>query len=296
MTLRRKNVLVIGASGFIGNAIYTYLRNHCESDCRVTGTSYTSSLGGLDRLDITSPADLERFITRQVPDFIIFAAGDKNVPECEADYDHAYALNTQPVISLVSIISRHMLPTKLVYISTDYVFDGKDGQYRDDDAPNPTTNYGKTKFLAEKALLSSAASSIIVRTGAVMGKGGVFFDWLINQMRTEKSIVLYDNVFFSPTPLTFLSEMIATIVRKSESLDKKILHVVGEKRLNRHEFALLVNATLDADITILAEKNPGTGTTFQHDLSMVPSDLINTWRKRTFEDYLRDEVLHADVR
>lgn len=291
MTERKKSVLIIGASGFIGAALFRHLKGKCCGDFRVTGTAYSSRKEGLAPLDITKPADLEQLILHDVPDFIIIAAGNKNVPACETDYERAFALNTLPVISLISIITRHRLPTRLIYISTDYVFNGNSGMYRDTDPPDPSTGYGKTKFLAEQALLSSAIGFTIVRTGAVMGRGGIFFDWLLRQMETRESIAIFDNIFFSPTPLAFLSDMVETAIRQNERVNRKILHVVGEKRLSRYAFAQMVQAVLNADVTIRPEKNTGAGSTFQHDLSMVPSDVINTWRKRTFEEYLRDEIL-----
>ena len=287
----KKRLLVIGASGFLGKAFYRYFQQNLSGEFHITGTYYSSaSSENLEKLDITSFAGLEEYISRSVPDFIVLAAGDKNVQECEADYSRAYTLNTQPVESLITILSCHKLPTRLVYLSTDYVFDGKTGQYKDTDAPNPSTNYGKTKFLAEQALLKSAIDFKIIRTAAVMGKGGNFFDWLIQKLTSEKSVSMYDNVFFSPTPLTFLAEMVAGTLENYDHISQKIIHIVGEKRCNRYEFALRVKSYLQSDIAICADQNRDVSTLFQHDLSMVPSDIINTWRKRDFEDYLKDEI------
>jgi dTDP-4-dehydrorhamnose reductase len=296
MNPSKKRILVIGASGYLGQALYRYFQQNLSEKYQITGT-YCSSMSSnnLDKLDITSFEDLEKLLTRSVPDFIVLAAGEKNVQACEADYSRAYALNTQPVESLISIISHHKLRTRLIYFSTDYVFDGKTGQYRDTDTPNPSTNYGKTKVLAEQALLNSDIDFKILRTAAVMGEGGNFFDWLIQKLTSEKSVSMYDNVFFSPTPLTFLAEMIAATLENYDHVSQKILHVVGEKRFNRYQFALLAKSYLKSDISICADQNRETGTLFQHDLSMVPSDIINTWRKRNFEDYLKDEIQHAAV-
>jgi len=296
MTSPKKSILVIGASGYLGQALYRYFQLNLSEKYQITGTYCSStSSNNLEKLDITSFEELEESLIRSAPDFILLAAGNKNVQACEADYSRGYALNTQPVESLIAILSHHNLRTRLIYLSTDYVFDGKTGQYRDTDTPNPTTNYGKTKFLAEQALLNSDIDFKILRTAAVMGKGGIFFDWLIHKLTCEKSVSMYDNVFFSPTPLTFLTEMVATILENYNPVSQKILHVVGEKRFNRYQFALLAKSYLKSDITISADQNRETGTLFQHDLSMVPSDIINTWRKKNFEDYLKDEIQHATV-
>lgn len=296
MTPPEKGILVIGASGYLGQAIFRYFQQNFSGKYLVTGTYYSgNSHENLEKLDISSFRELEEVLTRLVPDFIILAAGDKNVRGCENDYFRAYDLNTRPVESMISIISRHGLPSRVIYLSTDYVFDGKTGQYKDSDTPNPTTNYGKTKYLAEQALFHSDLRFKIIRTAAVMGKCGTFFDWLIQKIKNENEVSMYDNVFFSPTPQPFLVEMMGRVIENFDDIPQQILHIVGEKRMSRYQFALMVNSFLKANVMICAEKNLDRSTLFQPDLSMVPSDIINTWRKRDFEDYLKDEILHAAV-
>jgi dTDP-4-dehydrorhamnose reductase len=296
MTSPKKSILIIGASGYLGQALYRYFQQTFSGKYLVTGTYYSGlPPGNLEKLDITSFGELEEVLVRLAPDFIVLAVGDKNVQGCEDDYSRAYDLNTRPVESIISIISRYGLSSRLIYLSTDYVFDGKTGQYQDSDTPNPTTNYGKTKYLAEQALIKSGVRFKIVRTAAVMGKGGTFFGWLIQKLKNEKQVSMYDNVFFSPTPLQFLVEMIGATLENYESIPQNILHIVGEKRISRYQFALLVSSILKSDVRIYAEKNLDRSMLFQPDLSMVPSDIINTWRKRDFEDYLKDEILHAAV-
>jgi dTDP-4-dehydrorhamnose reductase len=296
MTPSKKRILIIGASGFLGHAIFRYLQQDLSGHYEVTGTYCSSSPAHfLKKLDITSYAELERYLMETSPDFILLAAGNKNVQECEADYSRAYALNTQPVESIISIISRHKLSSRLLYFSTDYVFNGKTGQYRDTDLPSPSTNYGKTKYLAEQALLNSAIDYKIIRTAAVMGRGGIFFDWLIDKICNENDVSMFDNVFFSPTPVTFFSGMVARCVADYDDVPQKILHIVGETRLNRYQFAILVKNILHSGVRIHADTNKDTSSLFQHDLSMVPSDIINMWREKNFENYLRDEILNASV-
>jgi dTDP-4-dehydrorhamnose reductase len=296
MTPLKKRILIIGASGFLGQGIYLYLQKNLCEHYQITGT-YCSSTSAhtLEKLDITSFRALEQYLVDTPPDFILLAAGNKNVQECEENFSRAYTLNTQPVEFIISIISQQKLPARLLYLSTDYVFNGRTGQYRDTDLPCPSTNYGKTKYLAEQALLNSNIDYKIIRTAAVMGKGGIFFDWLIDKICNEKEISMYDNVLFSPTPLTFLAEMIARCVENYDHIPQKIIHIVGENRFNRYQFAILVKNILHSDVQIHADKNQDTSTLFQHDLSMIPSDIINTWREKNFENYLKDEILNASV-
>ncbi len=290
----KKTILIIGASGFVGQALYKYLNQNFLEKYQITGTYYSASYADiLQKLDITSHEDLEKVILEIKPDYILLVAGNKNVQDCEDDFSRAYALNTKPVESLITIISQLKLSTRLIYLSTDYVFDGESGNYKDIDEPNPITNYGKTKFMSEQLLLHSDIDFKIIRTAALIGKGGIFFDWLINKLDHEKNVAMYDNVFFSPTPLTFFTEMVTFIIENYDLIPQKILHVVGEKRLNRYQFAKIVKNILQSEVTIYAEKNQNINNIFQHDLSLIPSNIINIRRKRNFEDYLSDEVMHV---
>lgn len=290
----KKRILIIGASGFIGRSVYRYLKKNLHDKFEITGTYCSSkSPNDLERLDITSFEDLENFLLQYVPDFVLLLAGTKNVQECEDNYSSALILNTQPSISLINIISNHKLHTRVIFFSTDYIFDGKRGGYKETDLPNPQTNYGKTKFLAEKAFLDSNINYKIIRTAAVMGKGGTFFDWLLTTMQKEREIVMYNNIFFTPTPLGLLNESIASIIKYYDKIDQKILHIVGERKLSRYQFALMVKKYLNSECSIIAEEKIDNNLLFQNDLSLIPSDIINNWKMKSFEEYLKDEIQHA---
>jgi len=292
--LPKKNIVIIGASGFIGGSLYRNLKKNLCKDYTVRGTYHSSHTAtGLVRLDITQFSELECFLSDISPDFILLAAGNKNLQQCEDDITRAYALNTQPVKSIINIVNKYQLSSRLLFFSTDYVFDGKYGNYRDTDIPNPTTNYGRTKYMAEELLLNSSINYKIIRTAAVMGRGGVFFDWILDTMIRGKQLSMYQNSHFSPTPMTFLNEVILKIIINYDQISQRILHIVGEKRMNRYQFAVLVKKFLTSEITITPENNQDTSALFQYDLSLIPSTIINAWREKDFEDYLKDEILNA---
>jgi len=292
----KKSIVFIGASGFIGGALYRSFKKNLSADFKITGTYCSSHTAtDIEKLDIMQFSDLERFLIKVKPDFIVLTAGNKDVRQCEEDFSRVYALNTRPVESIITIITRHRLLTRVLYFSTDYVFDGKKGYYSDCDIPNPTTNYGKTKYLSEQLLLSSGLDFKIIRTAAVMGRGGIFFNWILDTIMSEKPVSMYENIFFSPTPLAFLTNIVERIINSYDQIPQKILHVAGEKRMSRYHFAILVKDSLKSDVTIRPEKNLDTSLLFQYDLSLVSSDIINKWREKKFEDYLEDEILNAPV-
>ena len=280
-----QNVIVLGASGFIGGRIYATLGKRYN----VIGTRHSTDNEELDIVDVTDQLALKEYLTTNPADIIINATGEKDVGFCEKNCKSALMINTHPVISLSEIITGINPDCKLIHISTDYVFPGTNGPYRDTSTPAPTTVYGITKYLAELALAQSGCNYTIIRTGAVMGKGGTFFDWIINELMNEDTIRLYDNTFFTPTPLQFLADMTEYVVRRQDMFNRVTLNVSGGERMTRYTFGLLLRDMIPgAKAQILPD--PLTDNRIPHDLSLVPS---TPNKNKRFIEYLTDEVNNA---
>lgn len=285
-------IAIIGASGFIGYGLYRYLLYF--GNFKVKGT-YCSSKKDYNfvRVDITNKNNLQNYLIKENPDFILWIAGNKNIKECEVDYNFAYNINTKPIEHLIDIINRNykIIKPKILFFSTDYVFKGDRGNFKDNDRPNPMTNYGKTKLLAENILKKSLLDYKTIRTAAVMGKGGVFFDWLCKVINEEKEIGIYSNTFFSPTPIEFLNENIKNIIINYEKVESKIIHIVGEKRLNRYEFAIkLAKLIKKDDVKFYPQEANTESSSFLRDLSLIQSNIIKRNQLNNFWVYIEKEV------
>jgi dTDP-4-dehydrorhamnose reductase len=200
-----------------------------------------------------------------------------------------------PVEYVVDIIESNKLHTKLIFMSSDYVFDGSKGNYKDDDIPNPNTNYGITKFLAEQLLLQSKISHKIVRSSAVVGKGGTFYNWIIEQFNNCQ-VELFSNVYFTPTPASFLCEVLYRLIIDFDSIDKNILHIVGEKKMSRYEFGVMVyefyknKLNMKKNVKLVPKELQLEHTFFRRDLSMIQSTFVRRYQNRKFEDYIKEEI------
>ena len=203
-------VAIIGASGLLGNNIFRTLE---ATGVDTVGTSFSQISSGLVRLDATDSYAVSEFLNKEHPDLVVLAAGTKDINSCEKNWSMAEKLNVVPVRNIVSHLSENQRSCRLVLISTDYVFEGITGNYRDTDLPNPRTNYGRSKFMAETLMLSSRLPCKVVRTAAVMGRGSRFFDWLMEQFEQSSRIEAYDNVRFSPYSLGFVQPRNAPIDR-----------------------------------------------------------------------------------
>ncbi|NOT77555.1 MAG: sugar nucleotide-binding protein [Bacteriovoracaceae bacterium] len=260
-------VLVLGASGFIGNYLYD---SFLQDGVVVDGTYFTRKIKPeYIQLDLTNMTEVSSFFKERTYDFIILAAANKNVKQCEDSYDIAYKLNVLPVEHLLNSLGPSSSST-IIFMSSDYVFDGTKGNYSETSDTNPQTNYGKTKLLAEELLLKNASNSFIVRTSAVMGKGGVFFDWLVGEIRNTENVTMFDNIFFTPTPISYLASMLKKLCSSNNELkNTRVLHVVGGRKFSRYEFAKYIKELIpSSSCEVIAEKAQESQF-MQKDLSMV---------------------------
>jgi dTDP-4-dehydrorhamnose reductase len=155
-------ILITGAAGQLGHDLLRILET--TKDYKVIAT-------GRHNLDITDYAKVKGFISDARPDIIIHAAAFTTVDQCEIQRDLAFKVNALGARNVASS-ARH-IGAKLVYISTDYVFDGtKEGPYREFDTPNPLNVYGQSKLLGEQFVKEQTSRFFIIRTAWLYGIEG----------------------------------------------------------------------------------------------------------------------------
>ena len=271
-----KSISVIGASGFIGGHLYNYTKSTMSSQCEVYGTYYHhKSNDKFDFVDITDFESISGYLEAKKPAYLLLLSGDKNVKHCEGDYDQTYKLNVGPIKTMVKIINKKKLNTRIIFFSSDYVFNGQKGGYLDKDELNPITIYGKTKKLAEEFLATAGVPHIIVRPTAVIGKGGTFWEWLLSAIKNDKTVTLFNNTYFTPTPINLLCESIVCIIDNFDDIEGEILHIVGDKKYSRYELGVLVSDLLGVNSSkIQPEVADFKHSLFQKDLSMIASRFI----------------------
>jgi dTDP-4-dehydrorhamnose reductase len=291
-----RSISIIGASGFIGRRMYDYLGKHWEGRVQLSGTCFSHQVDPrFHSLDITDREALRFYLVENRFDLVVFLAGIKDIKRCESDPALAARLNVHPMGDLIEIISSSKLPTGVMYLSTDYVFDGRRGSYSDRDMPAPRTVYGATKLSAERMLAGSAVRHAIIRSAAVMGRGGVFYDWLVRQLRTPQDLRLFADVHFSPTPIRLLNEVFCSLIDDETETKGGIIHVVGERRLCRFDFGVILSGLITGACARLVAEYTKDGELFQKDLSMVQSDIVKRKQRVVFEEYLREEAADDQI-
>ncbi|MDH3312844.1 MAG: dTDP-4-dehydrorhamnose reductase [Nitrosopumilus sp.] len=240
--------LVTGSAGLIGSQVIKdlTLENHEVYSCYHNNKPIC---GNPLQLDLTNQDKIIKTIQEIKPDSIIHLAAMTNVDLCETQQELAHLINVKSTEILAKQAAK--LDTFFVYVSTDYVFDGKKGKYSEDDSTNPLGYYGKSKLKAEKVLNKLASNWCIARTSTPFGTHSnkkSFPIWIKENLEAKKEIPVLIDQFTSPTYVPNLSKMLIEIAKRKIS---EIIHTAGASRISRYELAILVSEKLHLDKELL---------------------------------------------
>ena len=224
--------LVVGASGFIGNALWNA---HRPKAC--IGTYCTYPLLNLCQLDITDGDAVQGLIDKIRPKTIYHPAALPNVDWCETNRSACWDVNVNGTKNLVAAARR--AKSKLVFFSTDYIFDGREGPYGETDEPNPINVYGESKLAAERIISESLDDYLIVRVTVVYGiekKGKNFIAHLLRSLKENQPVMAPKDQRGTPT---YVENLVDSILALVELDQRGTFNVTGGQLLDRYEFAVL---------------------------------------------------------
>lgn len=230
-------VLVTGANGQLGYDVVKELEKQ-NIEC------YGSTRKDFDIIDFKTT---ENFITNYMPDAIIHCAAYTAVDKAEDEPELCYKVNYEATKNIVEICKE--INAKLLYISTDYVFDGtKDGFYEVDDETNPINIYGKSKLLGEKAVQKILKKYFIVRISWVFGEhGNNFVKTMLRLGKEHKEINVVSDQCGSPTYTADLAKLLVEMI-KTEKYG--IYHATNEGVCSWAEFAEEIFKIANMDIKV----------------------------------------------
>ena len=235
-----KKILLIGANGLVGQKTAEIFSHETNHELFLTDLGPKSEDPGkynYFRLDITHKEEVKQAAKEFLPDVIINTAAYTNVDGCETERELSWRVNVDAVKNL--IIAARLNSSKLIHISTDYVFDGKTGNYDENSKPNPRSFYGKSKLASENAVIASGINYGLIRTMIIYGTGKNlklnFALWLIDMLRKNQMVTIVDDQFGQPT----ISDDVAlAILRIVERNCTGLYHVCGSEYMSRYEFAV----------------------------------------------------------
>jgi S-adenosylmethionine synthetase len=158
-----KRIIVTGGTGLLGRAVY---QEFSRTD-RVEGWGWQRADGHHKKIDIRNRAEVEAAFDALSPHAVIHCAANRSPDDCEKHPETAEELNIAPTAHLARVAEKY--GTKMIYISTDYVFDGTAPPYEEDDRPNPLNIYGESKFRGEQEVAQALSDYVILRVSVLYG-------------------------------------------------------------------------------------------------------------------------------
>lgn len=230
--------LITGAGGQLG------------TDLRRCFAGAGHEVAGLDRaaLDVTDPAAVREAVAHHRPDVVLHGAAFTKVDACETEVEHAWAVNTTGTWHLARAAAD--AGAAVVYLSSDYVFDGTLGRpYTEFDPVAPASVYGRTKEAGEQKVRASLDQHYIVRTSWVHGAaGGNFAKTMLRLGRERGAVSVVDDQTGSPT---FTPDLAEQILRLVESGMPGTYHITNAGHCTWFEFARAIfdGAGVDVELT-----------------------------------------------
>ena len=246
-----EKILITGVSVFLGWNLARHLK---EKDV-VYGTCLDNpvSIPGVETLmvDLSDWNNIEGFCQTVNPVAIIHTAAYANADFCELHRKEALTLNTFATRELAKTANR--MDCRLIYISTDFVFDGRRGTYSEADNPAPISYYGKTKFLGELEITNHCSRYVTLRIGTLYGRGsGIrpnFFETMEKQLlaarRPSCVVDQYRTFLFVEDAVHAISQLVAQMSVKG------LFHLGGPEKASRFEFAEKLCAQIGVPVSLI---------------------------------------------
>ena len=233
-----KKVLITGSSGILGLELSNRLGELFD-------VLALPKSGKNKFLDVTNLDMMHNIFKNFDPDFVINCAAYTNVDLCESNKQIARNVNVKGLMNLLKCMSKK---SKMIHISTDYVFDGKNGNYKENDMKEPVNYYGKTKLEADNLLMGSNSNYLIIRPNVLyssnLNENNHFLSWVINSLKDKKEISVVNDQISNPV---YISDLVEVVLSSLFVEYNGVYHFGSEDIISRYDFALLISKIFNLD-------------------------------------------------
>lgn len=258
MTILR--LLVVGGSGLLGYKVAELAVKEFETFATYNFRSVELQGCNFLKLNKCDRSATLTLVKKIKPDVVIDTAALHNVDYCEIHRDEAWKVNVEGTRNVADACKE--TGSKMIFISTDYVFDGKKGFYNEKDAPNPLHYYAKTKLEGEKVVKEAGIDYAIARPSVIYGwnpselaglrsssgKSMNFVIWTLNELRSGEEIKIVTDQYSSPTLADNLGEALLAL---SKSQRQGIYHTAGKTCIDRFNFAKKIAEIFDLNGSLI---------------------------------------------
>jgi len=265
-----QRILLTGARGFVGGNVIA----QSDPTCTIHALSRESASVRRSNLhwhtaELTDAGQLARLFKEARPDAVIHTAAMANIDECEAQPGLADRINVGVTQTLANLCAEH--GTRLVFCSTDTVFDGEHAPYAEDAGPLPVNHYARTKAAAEKIVAALGSNGVIARLSLVMGlsvfgRGNSFLAGLIASLRAGREVSVPENEIRTPVDVITLARCLHELAAGDFP---GVWHLAGNDSFNRFEMSRRIARQLG----LPAEKILATDSSLLKDRAPRPRDV-----------------------
>jgi dTDP-4-dehydrorhamnose reductase len=280
-------ILITGSTGFIGERIVRAVAALGQVPIE---TRRAPGPHAHPRLDLAQPHEIPAILDALAPDAIIHSGAMRDLADCERNPDLAVAVNVESTRGIARWCAARS--ARLVYLSTDQVFDGRRGMYREGDARRPINHYGATKALGEDCVLALGTKATVARIALTLGhtreRTRSPNEFVVSSLRAGKPATLFENEFRTPVLVDDAASALAELALRE---GPRIIHLGGPERLSRVEMGLGIARAfgLDQSLCVATRHDPRVGLVRPLDTSMDTSLARQILRvpPRAFDDSLR---------
>ena len=240
-------VVVLGI-GFLGGYVLDTLKiNGISSE----GTNYQNISNSI-KLNAVNIEEVEKYLISVKPETVINCVGIGDIDFLEKNPTIAYKINSDSAKNIAKICNK--LGIYMIHISTDSVFDGQTGMYKENDKVNPLNIYTKSKIIAEDYVQDNAKNSVIIRTNfyGFDKKNRWFFNWIINSLSSGKKITGFTDLIFNPLEIFNLSNL---LIELTTIKHEGILHLSSNDFLSKYDFIMKVASVFNFDKSLIVKGN-----------------------------------------
>ncbi|HVE12590.1 MAG TPA: SDR family oxidoreductase [Elusimicrobiota bacterium] len=235
--------LIVGASGLLGYAALRAWRG--RPGWSAAGTGRRMVLPGLHPLDILDAGAVDAVLERTAPEAVLVAAANPHVDYCETHPEDSRRVNVEATAALIRKAAAR--GARVVFASTDYVFDGARGRYAESDAPRPGCEYARQKLEMEKVMEGLGPAGLVVRLSGLFGwelRGRNFVVRVLKELSLGNEVRAADDQEYNPTYADDVAVAIAELLERRSS---GLFHLAGEETVTRCELVRRAARTFGLD-------------------------------------------------
>ncbi len=251
----KQKVLITGSNGLLGQKLVNLFSNMDDfvvfAISRGENRNDTAKNFTYTNIDITDSEKLTHYIEDKTPHYIINCAAMTNVDQCEKEKEKCDLINVEAVKTLIKCVKENSI--HLIHISTDFIFDGENGPYKEEDKPNPINYYGLSKLKAEQIITQELINYTILRTILVFGivdnmsKNNIV-SWVKKSIEDKQEITIVDDQFRMPTFVDDLAEACLLAIKNKAY---GIFNVSSSQLLSIYEMTLQIADAFDLDASYI---------------------------------------------